>query len=358
MSIEIFRSKTHIDFVGMRWAWFTISGLLVGGSILLMALRGLNYAIDFTGGAMIQLAYETPQSMESMRSDLAKAGFGDAAVQQFMSTKAPTFSVRLKAQQEQSAAVVDQFVNALQAADAAKKFKVERKEYVGPTVGKHLKRQAILAIVLSLLGIVVYVAFRFSNVIWGIAGIIALAHDVMSLFGFYALFRMEFDLVLVAAVLTIAGFSINDTIVIFDRMREKMRAQRGEAPLREVINESINETLSRTIITSFTVIMTVMALTFLGGRVLFDFSSSMLFGLIIGSYSTIAIAAPIVYQWEMGGWKEKASSAIPGAAKPAQAPQPRVATDPASGQAQPEPQAGAAPAANDRRSRRERRRNR
>ena len=350
MSIEIFHGRPHIDFVGNRWICFILSGALLGTSILLLATRGINYAIDFTGGSLLQLTYEAPQTVGGLRTDLAKAGYGEASVQHFTGTN--TFAIRLKGDERESAAVVDDFLKSFASDDPAKKFRVDRKEYVGPTVGRHLFKQAMFAVVFSLVGIVVYVAFRFSNLVWGVAGILALGHDVLSMFGLFSLFQMEFDLVLVAAVLTIAGFSINDTIVIFDRMREKMRMSRGDLPLAQVINDSVNETLSRTIITSFTVLMTVAALTFLGGPVLFDFSSSLLFGLLVGSYSTIAIAAPIVYQWETGGWKTKPAPLGP--ARPSSKPE---SPD------QPGSQSGARPDEGDgpgegRRSRRERRKDR
>ncbi|MEK9146540.1 MAG: protein translocase subunit SecF, partial [Elusimicrobiota bacterium] len=185
-------------------------------------------------------------------------------------------------------------IAALERARPKSKFRVDKKDFVGPAVGKHLYRQALLAILLSLAGIVVYVAFRFSNLIWGLAGITALAHDVIVLLGLYSLLGSEMNLVLVAAVLTLAGYSINDTIVIFDRMREKMRVMRKE-PLERIINESVNETLSRTFITAFTVFIAVVSLWLWGGSIIRDFAMGMTFGTIIGCYSTIAVASPLVF---------------------------------------------------------------
>ena len=171
---------------------------------------------------------------------------------------------------------------------------------------------ALLAIILSLAGIVVYVAFRFSSLIWGLAGITALGHDVIVLLGLYSILGSEMNLVLVAAVLTLAGYSINDTIVIFDRMREKMRVMRKE-PLERIINESVNETLSRTFITAFTVFMAVMSLWLVGGSIIRDFAMGMTFGTIIGCYSTIAVASPLVFVFNA---RPSSAPAMPPSGKP------------------------------------------
>jgi preprotein translocase subunit SecF len=204
---------------------------------------------------------------------------------------------------------MDRFLVKLQEAQKDNKFRVEQKDYVGPMVGKHLFRQALLAIVLSLLGIVVYVAFRFSNLIWGLAGVLSLVHDVLFMFGLYSFTRSEFNLTLVAAILTLAGYSINDTIVIFDRMREKMKLYRKE-PLGSVINQSMNETLSRTIITVLTVFIAVVTLYFVGGPVIHDFAMGMTLGSILGCYSSVAVAAPLVYQFEVGHGGREAEGTV------------------------------------------------
>ncbi len=290
--MELFHQKTQIDFVGNRHKLFAVSGALVAVSLASILFKGFNYGIEFMGGSVIQLTYSTPQSIEQMRSDLAEAGKSEVGVQQFTGTE--TFSLRMKAEGEGSAQATDELIAALERARPESKFRVDKKDFVGPAVGKHLYRQALLAILLSLAGIVVYVAFRFSNLIWGLAGITALGHDVIVLLGLYSLLGSEMNLVLVAAVLTLAGYSINDTIVIFDRMREKMRLMRKE-PLERIINESVNETLSRTFITAFTVFMAVMSLWLVGGSIIRDFAMGMTFGTIIGCYSTIAVASPLVF---------------------------------------------------------------
>ncbi|MBI5244768.1 MAG: protein translocase subunit SecF [Elusimicrobia bacterium] len=308
--MEFFHQKTHIDFIGMRYRCFAFSGVLVLASIACLAVRGLNYGIEFTGGSVVQITPEKPATLEDMRKAIGRIGHGEAGLQQF--TGSNTFSIRLKTEGEGSAQAMDKFLADLQEALADNKFRVESKDYVGPMVGKHLFRQAIFAVIFSLLGIVVYVAFRFSNLVWGLGGILSLSHDVIVLMGLYSFLRSEFNLVLVAALLTLAGYSINDTIVIFDRMREKMRLFRKE-PIGNVINQSINETLSRTIITVLTVFIAVFVLYLIGGPVIHDFAMGMTFGAVLGTFSSIAIAAPVVYQFEVGhgGRAAEGSAATP-----------------------------------------------
>jgi preprotein translocase subunit SecF len=174
---------------------------------------------------------------------------------------------------------------------------IERTEYVGPAVGSQLFKQAMLALVFSFLGIIVYVAFRFHSGVWGASGVIGIMHDVFVIFGIFSILNKELTLTIVAALLTIAGYSINDTIVVFDRIRENMRLLAKDS-FASVINTSINQTLSRTIITSLTVFLVALALYFLGGEVLHDFAFAMLLGVMIGTYSSIFVCSPLVYEWE------------------------------------------------------------
>ncbi|HBL19112.1 MAG: protein-export membrane protein SecF [Elusimicrobia bacterium GWA2_69_24] len=293
---EFFSKIPAVHWIGMRHIFFAISGFLVLGSLALILTRGLNYSIDFTGGNVVQVSYQTPMDLAGLRGDLEKAGFSDATPQHFTGTQ--SFSIRMKGAENATDAAGEHILAGLKAARPEAEFVLDKKEFVGPAVGQHLFKQAVFAVVFSLLGIIVYVAFRFANPVWGIAGVMALAHDVTSTFGLYALLQLEFDLTAVAVVLTIAGFSINDTIVIFDRLREKMRTMRSES-FEAVANASINETLSRTIITSLTVFITVLSLLFLGGRTIHNFAVALTFGLVVGAYSTIAIALQIVHQWNL-----------------------------------------------------------
>ncbi|MFN3967222.1 MAG: protein translocase subunit SecF, partial [Endomicrobiia bacterium] len=176
------------------------------------------------------------------------------------------------------------------------KFIIERTEFVGPSIGRHLTKRAIYAILLSLLGIIIYVGIRFKSTVWGVSGVVALAHDVFITIGLFSVLNKEINLTVIAALLTLAGYSINDTIVIFDRIRENLSLLRKE-PLEKIINTSINQTLSRTIITSLTTELVVIALFFFGGKVIHDFSLAFLFGCIIGTYSSIFVASPMVLEW-------------------------------------------------------------
>lgn len=287
--------KTHFDFLGKRYIFFVVSGLLLGGSIISLATRGIKYGIDFTGGTEIQLHFEKPLDMAELRKAADKAGMPDAAMQRYVGTDKPTFTIRT---QSASAEEVDQKLSALAAAIPDNAMTIDQKAYVGPAVGRYLFRQAIWAIVLSLSGIIIYLGFRFSNPVWGVAGIIALFHDVLATYGLFSVLHSDVDLLIISAILTIGGYSIHDTIVIFDRMREKMHHMHKE-PLGQIMNESMNETLSRTMITSLTVLVVVAILYFFGGQVIHHFAMAMVFGTIVGTYSSVAVAAPLVYEWQL-----------------------------------------------------------
>jgi preprotein translocase subunit SecF len=285
--------KTHFDFLGKRKGFYALSALLLGGSIASLATRGVRYGIDFTGGTEAQISFDKPIELAKVRAAADKAGMHEAALQSYVGTAKPTFSIRM---QSESAEKVDVQLNALKAQLPDNTMNVESKDYVGPAVGRHLFKQALLAIFLSLSGIIIYLGFRFDNLVWGVAGIIALLHDVLATYGLFSILGMEVDLLIISAILTIGGYSIHDTIVIFDRMREKLRHMHKE-PLAQVMNESINETLSRTVITSGTVLLVVTILYFFGGPVIHHFALAMVFGAIVGTYSSIAVAAPLAYDW-------------------------------------------------------------
>ncbi len=297
--------NTNIDWVGKRGAFFTISGVMLALSIAAIVTKGFNYAIDFTGGTMVQVSYPQERTLESVRADLAKSGYPKATAQSFGGGK--TFALYLKGSEE-NVSVVETFVKAFTAA-ADPGLVVDRKEFVGPSVGRHLKKQASMAIFLALLAIIIYVAFRFDNPLWGAAGVASIAHDVTITAGLFAALQVEVDLVIVAAFLTIAGYSINDTIVIFDRMRESMRERRG-GDLASLINDSINDMRSRTIITNTMVFMVVVSLFALGGPVIHNFAFALLIGSIVGTYSTIGLATQLIYTWQ-GGKNRHAPAAAP-----------------------------------------------
>ncbi len=294
--MRILQSRTNIDFVGKRWMFFAFSGFMILGSAVSVATKGLVYGIDFTGGTVLQVTMAKPITLGELREKVEESGIPDASIQSYSGTN--TFSIRIKADAANSAGAMEAMKVSIQKALGDNAMRVDSQEYVGPTVGKHLFRQAMWAVILSLTGIVIYIAFQFSDPVWGLAGVIALGHDVFTTVGLFSIAGSEVDLLIISALLTIAGYSINDTIVIFDRMREKMRTART-LPMDQLINESINECLSRTIITNGLVFVAVVILFLFGGKVIHNFAMAMVWGAIAGTYSTIAIATPMVYEWQV-----------------------------------------------------------
>jgi preprotein translocase subunit SecF len=297
--------KTHFDFLKYRWTYFVISAVVLGGSVVALFTHGVRYGIDFTGGTVVQLTFEKPLELKELREVVEKSGVHNAALQHYTGTN--TFSVRMQAEANRSAEQLEKELSAIQAAIPGNKMSVDSKQYVGPSVGRHLFKQALWALILSLGGIIIYLGFRFANPVWGVAGIVALLHDVLATFGLFALMGYEIDLLIISAILTIGGYSIHDTIVIFDRMREKLRHMHRD-PLYRVMNESVNETLSRTVITSMTVFVVVMILYLFGGPVIHHFALAMVFGCLVGTYSSVAVAAPLVYEWTQRGERQSAHS--------------------------------------------------
>jgi len=288
--------KTNIDFIRKRFTFFAISGLMIAAGAVSMGVKGINLGLDFTGGTLLQLRFANPVSTGDIRTALTKSGI-ETSIQSLDSN---AYQIKVKGSQEKVNEVSDKILGAFTSNLPGNTFTEEKRDYVGPVVGRDLAKKALFAFVLSLFGIIVYVAFRFANPVWGAAGVLALLHDVFIAAGALSITNREIDLVIVAALLTIAGYSINDTIVIFDRMRENMRMF-PRMPLGQLANTSINETLSRTLITNFTVLAVVAVLFVFGGEVINNFAFTMLVGSICGTYSTIAIATPLVYQWDNKG---------------------------------------------------------
>ncbi|MBU2574547.1 MAG: protein translocase subunit SecF [Elusimicrobia bacterium] len=286
--------KTNINFIAKRHIFFAVSGLALAVGIVSVAVKGANLGLDFTGGTLLQVKFDKPITISEVRRAVKAAGI-EAGIQTFIGRNA--FALKVKGRQENVNEIADKLLQSLKSNIQGNTFSEERRDYVGPVVGRDLSKKALFAIILSLFGIIIYVAFRFSNPVWGAAGVIALLHDVFVTFGAMSITNREVDLVVVAALLTIAGYSINDTIVIFDRMRENIR-KFPKMLLGELINVSVNETLSRTLITNMSVLGIVLILFIFGGDVINNFAFAMLVGSIAGTYSTIAISTPLVYQWE------------------------------------------------------------
>ena len=293
--MKIISSETNIDFMGKIKMTMTISGLviLIGlGSIALSG--GLKYGIDFAGGTLIQLQFKTPPDIEVIRDGLKTIALGESTIQEFGSKR--DILIRIQRSEEKLEAVGSKVRNSLGGKFNKEDITIERVEMVGPKVGRDLREKAILSILYAVIGIVIYISWRF-ELQYAIAAIIALAHDVLVTLGAFSILDKEFTLVIVAAFLAIIGYSLNDTIVVFDRIRENLR-RRGKNTLVQTINASINQTLSRTILTSGTTLMVVMALFFFGGEIIHDFSFALLVGILVGTYSSIFIASVFLVYWD------------------------------------------------------------
>jgi preprotein translocase SecF subunit len=287
-----FFGKTHLDFVGHRRAAFLVSGaLIVAGLISLILKGGPDLGIDFQGGVVLQLKFQERPATEDVRAVLDGAGYPNCEIQTFRTGN----EVLIRAPMIEGADVVENIKTAMADRFGADQFEVRREELVGPKIGHELGKNAIWAVVIGLGAILVYVAFRF-EFRFAVAAVAALFHDVLVTVGIFSLTDKEISLAVVAALLTIVGYSLNDTIVVFDRIREDLRKYHRER-FEGVINASINETLSRTIMTSLTTLIVVLFLFFLGGEVLRDFSFALIIGIIVGTYSSVFVASPILVEW-------------------------------------------------------------
>ena len=285
MRLKLVPSETSFDFMRLRMSALGFSGLLVAASILLFALVGLNLGIDFRGGILIEArSTEGPADIGGVRSDLGQLGLGDISLQSFGSETDILVRVQRQDGDEKAQIAAIKAITDMLGTG----YEVRRTEFVGPTVGAELAQKGIYAVACALLAIMVYIWFRFE---WqfSLAAILALAHDVLSTIGLFALTSFEFNLATVAAILTIAGYSINDTVVVFDRVRENLRRYKSYEQ-REILNRSLNETLSRTVMTSVTTLLALLAIVLFGGAVLRDFALAMMWGVLIGTYSSIFVA--------------------------------------------------------------------
>lgn len=289
--IHIVPPDTKFDFIGQRYFAFAVTLAMILGSLYFVFDRGLSYGIDFTGGTLIEVSVKEEPDLAGLREDLNNLELGEISLQEFGG--ANTLLIRVPGQGEDpdvQKAAIDKVRGTIDADYADADYR--RVEFVGPQVGEELKKKGFYAVVFALLGIMAYVWVRFE---WqfGLAALISIAHDVIAVLGFMAFTGMTFDLSTLAAVLMVAGFSINDTVVIFDRIREIMRKYR-KMPLREVCNISINQTLSRTIMTSMLTLLALIALWVFGGEVIQGFVDALLFGFIVGTYSSVYVAASLL----------------------------------------------------------------
>ncbi len=287
--IKLVPDNTNIDFLRWRGLAFTISALLIVSSIALIAVKGLNFGVDFEGGQMIRASFQQPPELQDLRERIGSLGHGEASVQEFGS---PTeISIRMELPEGGEAAANQAAGDVRDAlAEAYPGSRIDAVETVSGQVSEELLQAGALALLFAMIGVSLYIWFRFE---WqfGVGALFSLFHDLTITLGFFALTQLEFDLNVVAALLTLIGYSLNDTIVIYDRIRENLRKFR-KMQMRELINLSVNETLSRTIATNFSMLLALGALFFLGPDVIFSFTAALLLSVIVGTYSTAYIAAP------------------------------------------------------------------
>ncbi len=313
--MQLFRTITKIDFMGMRRAALGLSVILIIGAVASLTTRGLNFGIDFTGGTLVETSYSEAVEIANVRDALEQAGFGEAVVQYFGTAK--DIMVRLPVREGLATAEIsNKIMSALRGqlgerlvagADASAQLcvsdgtspapcqvQMRRVEFVGPQVGAELANKGGLAMLYALVGILFYVAWRFE---WrfAVGSIAALVHDVTITTGILSFLQVDFSLTVLAALLAVIGYSLNDTIVVFDRIRENFRKLRKRTPVK-IVNVSINETLPRTLLTSVTTMLVLLALFFLGGDIIHGFAIALIIGVVVGTYSSIFVASPLVLQ--------------------------------------------------------------
>jgi preprotein translocase SecF subunit len=306
--IWLFRGANYPFMDYRRWAYVFSGLLMLATGVSIVARGGLEYSIDFTGGTLVQLDFERPIEAQVLRSALeGMPGLESSEVQHFGDPSDVVVRAQVpQGEEEQFARRIESHLREAPALEGHS-FTVVRSEAVGPKIGQELKRDAVMAILYAMGFILVYVAFRF-DLKFGVAAILATAHDIVLSVGVFSLMGKEISLAVVAAFLTIVGYSLNDTIVVFDRIREDLKAMRRE-PFVEIVNRAVNETLSRTILTGGTTLVVLFFLFFIGGEVIHDFAFALIVGILIGTYSSIFVGAPLVVEWKHHIEDRRAASA-------------------------------------------------
>ncbi len=288
--IAALSGESSYDFMGKRRLAYAFSVVLLLVAVLAIVMRGLNFGIDFTGGTLVEVGYQEPVELSAVRSTLRDAGFEDAIVQSFGTPR--DVLVRLAPREGLSDVdLSNDVLEALRAGTQGESVELRRVEFVGPQVGKELAEDGGLAVLYALIGILIYVTLRFEKR-FSVGAVIALVHDVTITVGIFALLQLDFDLTVLAALLAVIGYSLNDTIVVYDRIRENFRKMR-KGTAEHVINVSINSMLARTIVTSFTTLLVLFALFFLGGEIIRNFALALIIGIVVGTYSSIYIASAL-----------------------------------------------------------------
>jgi preprotein translocase subunit SecF len=289
--MELFPSNSRIDFLGWRKVSITISIVLMILSIALITTRGLNYALDFTGGVLVEVTYDQPVEIGQVRDALEAGGIHNALVQSLGGTREVSIRLQPEGGQKDADKIAANVIDKLKA--TRPDVTLKRHDFVGPQVGEELKSDGMIAVVFVIIGIMIYIGIRFEKR-FAIAAIASEIHDPILTVGFFALTQREFDLTVLASVLAVVGYAINDKVVVFDRVRELFRLTRKAEPY-EILNRAINQTLSRTIMTSLTTALSMFALYFWGGPAVHGFALTMLIGIVIGTLSSIFFANPILY---------------------------------------------------------------
>lgn len=287
--MQLFAKTTNIDFLGKRRITTVLSGILILISIVSVGTRGLNLGIDFTGGVLIEIGYAQPADLGDIRRRLANGGFEDALVQNFGT--ATDVMIRVLPRDDVDSGQVGEQIMAL-LTDSGQDVELRRVEFVGPQVGEELTERGGLAMLFAIIMILIYVMFRFQ---WkfAVGSVAALVHDVVIAIGFFSVFQIPFDLSVLAAILAVIGYSLNDTIVVFDRIRENFRLIQREGA-EAIMNASVNQMLGRTVITSFTTLLVLLALFFMGGQAVRGFSIALIIGIVVGTYSSVYTASVAV----------------------------------------------------------------
>lgn len=293
--MQLIRSDINIDFLGKRKIAMALSGLLIILSLGLIAGKGLNFGIDFTGGTLVEVRFSEAPEIAKVRDAITPAGYGSAIIQEFGA--AEEILIRVQNRDEgNSSAISTAIIDALSTSFGADAVEMRRVEYVGPQVGEELTRAGIYAVLIAMIAILAYVTFRF-EFRFALGADAALLHDITLVVGIFALTGKEFTLPVVAAILTVIGYSLNDTIVVFDRIRENLaenRKKKKPAEEVDVCNNSLNQTLARTLMTSLTTLLVVVSLFLFGGEVIHDFAFALIVGILVGTYSSIYIASPVM----------------------------------------------------------------
>ncbi len=292
---------THFNFLGHRRGAFIISAILIAvGVVSLLIQGGPKLGIDFQGGTLVQVRFDSPISADKIRDTLAGMGYADAEIQHFGGDQEAIIRVREEATGEDLAGAI---VTALNREYPDNRAEMRREELVGPKVGRELRTKATMAIIYALIGILIYISIRFEFK-FAVGAVAALVHDVMITLGMFSVTGREISLPVIAAFLTIVGYSLNDTIVIYDRIRENKRKLYGKSFV-DIVNTSLNVSLSRTVVTSVTTLLVVICLFVFGGEVIKDFAFALMVGVVVGTYSSLYVASPLVVEWQIRGERRK-----------------------------------------------------